>query len=111
MHLLSKAAAAIRLHWRTLRLQLALLYAGTFVALGAALLAVSGLLVRSGSVSVTGSSSSQSAFTGRQFNVGPALVFAGTVLVALALGWLIAGRLCGRCVPSPRPHGIYRPAT
>ena len=92
MHLLSKAAAAIRLHWRTLRLQLALLYAGTFVALGAALLAVSGLLVRSGSVSVTGSSSSQSAFTGRQFNVGPALVFAGTVLVALALGWLIAGR-------------------
>ena len=92
MHLLSKAAAAIRLHWRTLRLQLALLYAGTFVALGAALLAVSGLLVRSGSVSVTGSSSSQSTFTGRQFNVGPALVFAGTVLVALALGWLIAGR-------------------
>ena len=92
MHLLSKAAAAIRLHWRTLRLQLALLYAGTFVALGAALLAVSGLLVRSGSVSVTSSSSSQSAFTGRQFNVGPALVFAGTVLVALALGWLIAGR-------------------
>jgi signal transduction histidine kinase len=92
MHLLSKAASAIRLHWRTLRLQLALLYAGAFVALGAALLGVSGLLVRSGSTSVTGSSSSQNAFIGRQFNVGPALVFAGTVLVAVALGWLIAGR-------------------
>jgi signal transduction histidine kinase len=58
----------------------------------AALLAVSGLLVRSGSVSVTGSNGSQNALTGRQLDVGPALVFAGTVLVALALGWLIAGR-------------------
>jgi signal transduction histidine kinase len=92
MNLIRKASAAIRLHWRTLRLQLALLYAGAFVALGAALLAVSGLLVRSGSVSVSGSSSSQNAFIGRHFDVGPALVFAGTVLVALALGWLIAGR-------------------
>ena len=55
MNLIRKAFTAIRLHWRTLRLQLALLYAGAFVVLGAALLAVSGLLVRSGSVSVTGS--------------------------------------------------------
>jgi len=92
MHLIRKTFTAIRLHWRTLRLQLALLYAGAFVALGAALLAVSGLLVRSGSVSVTGSSTSQNAFVGRHFNVGPALVFAGTVVVAVALGWLIAGR-------------------
>ena len=92
MHLIRNAFGAIRLHWRTLRLQLALLYGGVFVALGAALLTVSGLLVRSGSVSVTGSSSSQNALTGRQFDVGPALVLAGTVLVALALGWLIAGR-------------------
>ena len=92
MNLIRKAFTAIRLHWRTLRLQLALLYGGAFVALGAALLAVSGLLVRSGSVSVTGSSTSQNAFVGRHFNVGPALVFAGTVVVAVALGWLIAGR-------------------
>jgi signal transduction histidine kinase len=93
MNLIRKALTMIRLHWRTLRLQLALLYAGVFVALGAALLAVSGLLVRSGSVSVTGSSStSQNAFTGHHFNVGPALVFAGAVVVAVALGWLIAGR-------------------
>ena len=93
MNLIRKALTMIRLHWRTLRLQLALLYAGVFVALGAALLAVSGLLVRSGSVSLTGSSStSQNAFTGHHFNVGPALVFAGAVVVAVALGWLIAGR-------------------
>jgi len=92
MHLLSKAFAAIRLHWRTLRLQLALLYGGVFVALGVALLAVSGLLVRSGSTNINGGSSSHNAFTGHHFNVGPALVFAGTVLVAVALGWLIAGR-------------------
>ena len=92
MNLIRKAFTAIRLHWRTLRLQLALLYAGAFVVLGAALLAVSGLLVRSGSVSVTGSSTSQNAFIGRHFNVGPALVFLGTVVVAVALGWLIAGR-------------------
>jgi len=80
MHLIRNAFGAIRLHWRTLRLQLALLYGGVFVALGAALLAVSGLLVRSGSVSVTGSNGSQNALTGRQLDVGPALVFAGTVL-------------------------------
>ena len=92
MNLIRKAFTAIRLHWRTLRLQLALLYAGAFVALGAALLAVSGLLVRSGSVSVTGGSTSQNAFLGRHFNVGPALVFLATVVVAVALGWLIAGR-------------------
>ena len=42
MNLIRKAFTAIRLHWRTLRLQLALLYAGAFVVLGAALLAVSG---------------------------------------------------------------------
>jgi signal transduction histidine kinase len=96
MHLLSKAAAAVRLHWRTLRLQLALLYAGVFVALGAAMLGVSGLLVRTGSANGSGSGSGsggvQNAFNGRQFDVGPALVFLATVLIALALGWLIAGR-------------------
>lgn len=92
MHLLSKAASAIRLHWRTLRLQLAMLYGGAFVALGAVLLAVSGLLVRSGSASVSGSSSSHNALAGRHLDARPVLVFAGTVLVALALGWLIAGR-------------------
>jgi signal transduction histidine kinase len=93
MNLIRKALTMILLHGRTLRLQLALLYGGVFVALGAALLAVSGLLVRSGSVSVTGGSgTSQNAFDGHHFNVGPALAFAGAVVVAVALGWLIAGR-------------------
>ncbi len=81
------------LRQRTLRTQLALLYAGVFVALGAALLVVSGLLVGRSSTSVTGQTNSQSLFAGRHFDVGPALVFGATVLVALALGWLIAGRL------------------
>jgi signal transduction histidine kinase len=81
------------LRQRTLRTQLALLYAGVFVVLGVALLAVSGLLVGRGSTSVTGHSSSQSFFAGRHFQVGPALAFAGAALVALGLGWLIAGRL------------------
>jgi signal transduction histidine kinase len=76
----------------TLRTQLALLYAGVFVVLGAAVLAVSGLLVGSSSVSISGRHSSQSGFVGRQFNIGPALVFAAAALVALALGWFIAGR-------------------
>jgi len=92
MNLIRKASAVIRRQWRTLRLQLAVLYAGAFVVLGAALLGISGLLVRSGSTSIGGSSSSQNALIGRHFNVGPALVFAGTLLVAVALGWLIAGR-------------------
>jgi hypothetical protein len=37
MNLIRTAFTAIRLHWRMLRLQLALLYAGAFVVLGAAL--------------------------------------------------------------------------
>jgi len=92
-HGLDRPASVLRLLRRsTLRTQLALLYAGVFVVLGGALLAVSGLLVGSSSVSVSGVRSSQSVFAGHQFRVGPALAFAATVLVALALGWFIAGR-------------------
>jgi signal transduction histidine kinase len=79
----------------TLRTQLAVLYAGAFVILGGGLLAVSGLLVGRSSMSVSGVRSSQSIFAGRQFpyiQLGPAAAFAGAALVALALGWLIAGR-------------------
>ena len=76
----------------TLRTQLALLYAGVFVVLGAALLAASGLLVGSSSTSINGARTSQTVVAGHQFHIGPALVFAATVLAALALGWLIAGR-------------------
>jgi signal transduction histidine kinase len=93
MNLIRKALAALRMHWRTLRLQLALLYGGAFVALVGAVLAVSGLLVRSASQSVNGGiSTSRNFFSGHQLNIGPALVFLAAVLVAVALGWLIAGR-------------------
>jgi len=93
MNLIRKAWAAVRTHWRSLRLQLALLYGGVFVALVGAVLAVSGLLVRSASRSVTGGAgTSHNFFSGRQFNVGPALVFLAGVVVAVVLGWLIAGR-------------------
>src|SRR5258708_32126452 len=94
--MLRTIVAAIRQNWRSLRTQLALLYAGAFVALGAAVLgvlAVAGLLVRSGSTNVQGISSSHNFFAGRQFRVGPALVFGAAVLMALAIGWLIAGRI------------------
>jgi signal transduction histidine kinase len=93
MHSLLRPSSLLRLVRRsTLRTQLALLYAGAFVILGAGLLAASGLLVGRSSVSVSGARSSQSIFAGRHFQVGPALAFAAAVLVALALGWFIAGR-------------------
>jgi signal transduction histidine kinase len=95
MSLVRAVASAVRVNWRTLRTQLALLYAGAFAALVAAVLgvlAVAGLLVRSGSTSTAGVSQSQNFFAGRQFRVGPALVFLGAVAIALVLGWLIAGR-------------------
>lgn len=93
MNGLRQPGSLLRLARRsTLRTQLALLYAGVFVVLGAALLAVSGLLIDSSSVSISGVHNSLSVISGRQFDVGPALVFAAAVLVALALGWFIAGR-------------------
>ncbi len=93
MKLIRTTWAAVRTHWRSLRLQLALLYGGAFVALVGAVLAISGLLVRSASQSAAGGpSTSHNFFSGRALNAGPALVFVAAALVALALGWLIAGR-------------------
>jgi hypothetical protein len=92
MNSLRQPGSLLRLARGTLRTQLALLYAAVFVVLGAVLLAVSGLLVRSSSVGIGGVHNSQSVLAGRQFNIGPALAFAAAVLVALALGWFIAGR-------------------
>jgi signal transduction histidine kinase len=93
MTVIRKALAAVRTHWRSLRLQLALLYGGAFVTLGLALLAVSGLLVRSASQSVNrGSSTSRNFFSGRALDLRPALVLLAVAVVAIALGWLIAGR-------------------
>ena len=92
-HSLRRPASLLRLLRRsTLQTQLALLYAGVFVVLGGALLAVSGLLVGSSSVSISGVRHSQNLVAGRQFHIGPAIAFAAAVLAALALGWFIAGR-------------------
>jgi signal transduction histidine kinase len=93
MTVIREALAAVRAHWRSLRLQLALLYGGAFVALGLALLAVSGLLVRGASQSVNGGSgTSRNFFSGRAIDLRPGLALLAAVVVAVALGWLIAGR-------------------
>jgi signal transduction histidine kinase len=93
MNPIRKALGAVRTHWRSLRLRLALLYGGAFVALVGAVLAVSGLLVRSASQSVNGGpGTSHNFFSGHQFEWSPALVFLAAVLVAVVVGWLIAGR-------------------
>ncbi len=79
-----------------LRVQLTLLYAGLFVALVAAVLGVSGLLVGHGvQVAPGGGRSSPSAHivaSNQEFNLGPAIVGLVAVLVALWLAWWIAGR-------------------
>jgi signal transduction histidine kinase len=93
MTVIRKAFAAVRTHWRSLRLQLALLYGGAFVALGLALLAVSGLLVRSGSQSLNGGGgTSRNFFSGHDLRPTLVLLAAAVAVVAVALGWLIAGR-------------------
>ena len=96
------AASVLRLPRRTLRTQLALLYGGVFSALGAILLAGAGVLVLRGSASQaapgSGLASAPPVADGRHLDLGPAAVFeviglAVMILVALTLGWLIAGRL------------------
>jgi signal transduction histidine kinase len=81
-----------------LRVQLTVLYAGLFIALVAAVLGVSGLLVRHsagvapGTSGAHASNGSYNVATGHQFDVGPAIVGLIAVLVALWLAWWIAGR-------------------
>jgi len=81
-----------------LRVQLTALYAGLFVALVAAVLGVSGLLVRHSAQVAPGTGGlhptvgSDTVSAGHQFEVGPAIVGLIAVLVALWLAWWIAGR-------------------
>ncbi len=97
MRFLRTAAGAFPVLRHTLRLQLALLYSGAFVAVGLALLGISGLLVGSSSQPAPGSSGSATPGAGtgaaHHFEVGPAVAFVLAVMFALVLGWLIAGRL------------------
>ena len=90
-----------RLSRRTLRTQLALLYAGVFIAFGLALLGVTGivLLRQSSSRSASGTASAGSTLAdaqpgghGPQADVVPIIILVIMILVAFALGWLIAGR-------------------
>jgi signal transduction histidine kinase len=82
-----------RLRRPPLRVQLTVLYAGLFVLLVSAVLAISGLLVRRASTGINGGTSSQNAVFGHHLNAEP--VIAGTAAVAIALGlaWWVAGRL------------------
>jgi signal transduction histidine kinase len=80
-----------RLRRPPLRVQLTVLYAGLFALLVAAVLAVSGLLVRQGSTSINGGSSSHNAIFGHHFNAEPMIVAGVGALTALGLAWWIAG--------------------
>lgn len=77
-----------------MRVQLTALYAGLFVALLAAVLGVSGLLVGHGVQVAPGTSiGSHRLVTVHNFDVLPAIVGLVVVLIGLWLAWLIAGRL------------------
>jgi signal transduction histidine kinase len=81
-----------RLRRPSLRVQLTVLYAGLFVLLIAAVLAISGLLVRQGSSNDSGVATSHNALSGHHFDAGPAIVAVIAGVVALGLAWWIAGR-------------------
>ncbi len=86
---------------RTLRLQLALLYAGLFFVLGVVVLAISTgfSAVKSSSSVAAGSSPATDPHSPTQIGVGSHTLVVGamialgvTVVLSLALGWLVAGR-------------------
>ena len=100
MNPLRRAMMPFHLPRRTLRAQLTLLYGGVLVALLAAVLGIWGLLYGSGAKAAPGSpvnvavnAQAQAASNGRFHDLLFAAAFAVAVLLALALGWLIAGRL------------------
>jgi len=88
----SVTPAKRRLRRPPLRVQLTVLYAGLFVLLVAAVLAVTGLLVRQGSTNEAGATSSHNALFGQHLDVGPLVVAVIAGVVALGLAWWIAGR-------------------
>jgi signal transduction histidine kinase len=92
MTAISTTSPKRRLRRPPLRVQLTVLYAGLFVLLVAAVLAVSGLLVRQGSTTDSGATTSTNALFGHHFDVGPAIVAVIAGVIALALAWWIAGR-------------------
>jgi signal transduction histidine kinase len=98
MDLPRKATARFHLPRRTLRLQLTLLYGGVLVVLLVAVLGIWGLLYGTSSKAAPGSPASavanaQAAGNGHHVDILFALVLAVAVVLALGVGWLIAGRL------------------
>jgi signal transduction histidine kinase len=95
----SQVISGFRFSRPTLRAQLALLYAGLFFVSGAVLLAIAGgALVGVKKTRPAGSQGGASAIAQhgtdvRQLVAGSAIGLAVMVVVSLALGWLIAGRL------------------
>jgi signal transduction histidine kinase len=97
MQLREKFGSIFALRKHPLRVQLTALYAGLMVALVAAVLGISGvLIVRREKGNLNGHVKTTSPVTGffgtHSFDVGPALVGLVAVLVALLLAWWIAGR-------------------
>jgi signal transduction histidine kinase len=83
----------IRLPRRTLRLQLALLYAGFFLALGVLVLAVPVFTIHSSMpAGATPSILAHNTAAMRAQVLRAGLTLAGLVTMSLAVGWLIAGR-------------------
>ncbi len=86
---------------QTLRLQFTALYAGILLVLGAVILTIAGLSVRGHSVSVVPAAqprggsiaAGQHAADVHQLNIGSAVAFVVALVLSLALGWFIAGRL------------------
>jgi signal transduction histidine kinase len=86
---------------QTLRLQFTALYAGILLVLGAIILTIAGLSVRGHSVSVVRThqpgggtiAAGQHAADVHQLNIGSAIAFVVALVLSLALGWFIAGRL------------------
>lgn len=93
MRSLSDAARAFHLPRRPLRLQLALLYAGLFLGLGLVLIAITTgvALFRSSSSAAVGPAGTIHSST-HTMAVGAVFALGVTIVLSLALGWLIAGR-------------------
>jgi signal transduction histidine kinase len=92
-----QALTISRLRRPPLRVQLTVLYAGLFIALVAAVLGVSGLVVGSSSSAAPGQNAPTVPSGGGgghtfHFHVGPFIVGLIAVLVAVGLAWWIAGR-------------------
>ena len=92
MELAHGTMARLRLPRRTLRFRLTLLYGGVFVALLAIVLFITLLLLRAGFAARPGPPGI-AIVDSRHVEAGFALALAVSVLLALTLGWLIAGRL------------------